>query len=109
MMRVRQAAEIAGFVGTIVMAIAYVPQIVHLARERCSAGVSLPAWLLWLAGSVLICTHAFVVRDVVFLTLQAVNIVAMLSVIVLSRRYANMICASHELAAREAIPSAPRE
>lgn len=102
-----QAFRIAGFVGTLVVAAAYVPQIVHLAREHCSAGVSLPAWLLWLLGSVLIFAHALVVMDAVFIALQAVNILAMLLIIVLSKRYINMVCATHREAMRQAIQAVP--
>jgi lipid-A-disaccharide synthase-like uncharacterized protein len=103
-----QASEIGGFAGTLIMAIAYVPQIVHLARERCSAGVSLPAWLLWLLGSVLIFSHALVVMDVVFITLQTVNILAMFLIIVLCKRYTNMVCTAHRVAIREAVQCASR-
>ncbi|HSS44686.1 MAG TPA: PQ-loop repeat-containing protein [Thermoanaerobaculia bacterium] len=102
-----QAHKIFGFAGTIIVAIAYVPQIVHLARKRCSAGVSLHAWLLWLLGSVLIFAHALVVMDVVFITLQAVNILAMFLIIVLCKRYTNMVCAAHKVALRESAQSAP--
>jgi lipid-A-disaccharide synthase-like uncharacterized protein len=93
-----ETSRIVGLLGTLVVAIAYLPQIVHLARERCSAGVSLDAWMLWLLGSTLIFAHALVVRDVVFVALQAVNILAMVSIIVLCRRYINLVCASHRAA-----------
>ncbi|MGH9786268.1 MAG: PQ-loop domain-containing transporter [Terriglobia bacterium] len=104
-----QASKILGFAGTLIVVIAYVPQIVHLARERCSAGVSLHAWMLWLLGSVLIFSHALVVMDVVFITLQSVNILAISLIIVLCKRYTNMVCATHKTAMREAAQGAPRE
>jgi hypothetical protein len=47
--------------------------------------------------------------DIVFITIQAVNILAMFLIIVLCKRYTNMICAAHKLAAREATQSAPRK
>ena len=88
--------SVLGFIGTILVAIGYLPQIVHLARERCSAGVSVKAWYLWLLSSVLIAGHAFVVFDLVFIVLQVVNILAIVTVIVLAKRYKGMVCRSHQ-------------
>jgi lipid-A-disaccharide synthase-like uncharacterized protein len=100
-----ETSRIVGLVGTLIVAVAYLPQIVHLARERCSAGVSLDAWMLWLLGSALIFSHALVVMDVVFVALQAVNILAMVSIIVLCKRYMNLVCASHRAAMRKVVQS----
>ena len=91
-----EVSNILGFIGTIIVAIGYVPQIVHMAREKCSAGVSISARFLWLLASLLIATHAFVVFDVVFIVLQAVNIMAGVTVIVLAKRYERMFCLSHQ-------------
>jgi uncharacterized protein with PQ loop repeat len=85
-----------GFIGTIIAAIGYLPQIVHLARERCSAGVSVKAWYLWFLSSWLIAGHAFVVFDLVFIVLQLVNILAIATVIVLAKRYEGMFCLRHQ-------------
>ena len=100
-----ESSRIVGLFGTLIVASAYVPQIVHLAKERCSAGVSLHAWTLWLLGSALIFAHALVVMDLVFVALQAVNILAMVTIIVLCRRYINLVCAAHKAALREAVES----
>lgn len=91
-----QVAQVLGFIGTLIVAIGYLPQIVHIAREGCSAGVSVSAWALWLLSSVLIFTHAFVVVDVVFIVLQSVNILAIVAVIILAKRYERMVCRTHE-------------
>jgi uncharacterized protein with PQ loop repeat len=85
-----------GFIGTIIVAIGYLPQIAHMARQRCSAGVSISARFVWLLASLLIATHAFVVFDVVFMVLQVVNILAGVMVIVLAKRYEGMLCLSHQ-------------
>lgn len=77
------------------MAVAYLPQILHLARQHCSAGVSLGAWFLWLLGGVLILSHAIRVADGVFVTLQIVSIVAIVVVLVLGKRYQGMTCPLH--------------
>jgi lipid-A-disaccharide synthase-like uncharacterized protein len=91
-----QVAQILGFIGTLIVAIGYLPQIVHIAREGCSAGVSVNAWYLWLLASVLVFTHAFMVVDVVFVALQTVNIFAIMTIIVLAKRYEHMVCKIHE-------------
>lgn len=90
-----QFSQVAGFVGALIVAIAYLPQILHLARQHCSAGVSLGAWLLWLLGSVLVLSHAIRVADGVFVTLQIVSIVAIVVVLVLCKRYQGMTCPLH--------------
>ncbi len=102
----RQISQILGFLGTVIVAIGYLPQIRHLAKEHCSAGVSMVAWQIWLLSSILIFSHAFEMLDLVFMTLQAVNIVAIILTISLARRYQGMVCAIHRLAAREAVESA---
>ena len=91
-----QVTSVLGFIGTILVAIAYLPQIGHMARERCSAGVSVKAWYLWLLSGLLIATHAFAVLDTVFIALQVVNILAIATVIVLAKRYQGMACQSHQ-------------
>lgn len=87
--------EILGLVGVAINCFAYMPQILHLWIEHCSAGVSVKAWMLWLLASFLISLHAFSVFDIVFVILQSVNIVAISLIIVLSKRYRNMFCRIH--------------
>ncbi len=89
--------QISGMAGTGINAAAYLPQITHLAREHCSAGVSTKAWSLWLLVSALIVSHAFHVFDLVFVTLQTVNIVAIVLILVLARRYRAMACPLHRV------------
>jgi lipid-A-disaccharide synthase-like uncharacterized protein len=96
---VSQGSRIFGFAGTVIAAIGFLPQIRHLAREHCSAGVSVAAWQIWLLSSVLILCHALVVFDVVFVTLQTVNIAAVTLIIFLAKRYEGMSCPFHRLAA----------
>jgi len=52
------ATEIAGFVGAGLAGAAYVPQISHLIRARCSAGISRLAFGVWLLSSLLITARA---------------------------------------------------
>ena len=46
--------ELVGIAGISIGALAYLPQMVHLAREHCSAGISSRAWAMWLASAVLV-------------------------------------------------------
>jgi hypothetical protein len=90
-----RAFEVLGLVGVVINCFAYVPQIVHLTIEHCSAGVSVKAWMLWLLASFLISLHAFNVFDIVFVALQIVNVVAITLIITLSKKYQNMFCETH--------------
>jgi lipid-A-disaccharide synthase-like uncharacterized protein len=101
-----QVSQILGFLGTVTVAIGYLPQIRHLAREHCSAGVSIVAWQIWLLSSFLIFSHAFEMFDLVFITLQTVHIVAIILIISLARRYRGMTCAFHRLLAHQTVGSA---
>jgi uncharacterized protein with PQ loop repeat len=90
--------EILGLVGIAVSVLAYLPQVVHLAREHCSAGVSGRAWGMWLASSVLIGALALHRRDVVFILLQLSTLISAIVIVFLARRYRGMVCAVHALA-----------
>jgi lipid-A-disaccharide synthase-like uncharacterized protein len=96
---VDRTSQLLGFAGALIVALGYVPQITHLARARCSAGVSVRAWVLWLTSTLLVFAHALAVTDVVFIFLQVVNVVAMVTIILLARKYANSTCALHRPAA----------
>jgi uncharacterized protein with PQ loop repeat len=90
--------EILGFGGTLLVAAAYFPQISHLFRQHCSAGISIRAWTIWLVAAVLFFTHAFAISDRVFLTLQVINLAAIFLIIILARKYKERTCHIHELA-----------
>lgn len=88
----------AGFLGVAISLIAYLPQIIHLVRERCSAGISAMAYSMWLLSSALVTFHAVVIRDWVFTVLGSVQIVASLLIWLYGVKYQNMVCASHAAA-----------
>jgi uncharacterized protein with PQ loop repeat len=46
--------EFLGVAGIAISMLAYMPQVVHLAKEHCSAGVSSRAWAMWLVSSLLV-------------------------------------------------------
>jgi lipid-A-disaccharide synthase-like uncharacterized protein len=87
--------EILGMAGIAISVLAYVPQVVHLGREHCSAGVSRRAWAMWLASSVLIGTLALYRRDPVFILLQLSTLTSAAIILYLASKYRGLICAFH--------------
>ena len=77
------------------MIAAYAPQIWHLYREHCSAGISVRANALWIGGSLLFLGHAMIIEDPVFMLVQVVNVLALSSIVVLARRYSGQLCELH--------------
>jgi len=72
-----------------------VPQIVHLIRERRTAGISVLAFSVWCLASLLFLIHASIIGDAVFISLQAVNFVAGGVIVWLSNRYEGEGCPFH--------------
>ena len=75
--------------------LAYLPQVVHLAREHCSAGVSSRAWTMWLLSSVLIGALALHRHDLVFILLQISSLTSAAIILSLAQRYRGMVCDTH--------------
>ena len=87
--------QILGFVGTGLVIVGYVPQIVHLIKQRCTAGISVAAFSLWCAASLLFLIHAAVIRDAVFVGVQTVNLLAGGLIVVFCKRYEGEVCPFH--------------
>ena len=87
--------EILGVTGIAISVAAYVPQVIHLGREHCSAGVSTRAWTMWLTGSLLVCALAVHRQDAVFILLQASSLTSAAVILALARRYRGMVCETH--------------
>jgi len=87
--------ETLGIAGITIAMLAYVPQVVHLGRERCSAGVSRRAWAMWLASSVLVGSLAIHRGDLVFILLQISSMTSAAVILVLAYRYRGMVCDYH--------------
>jgi len=95
--------ETLGIAGIAIAALAYVPQVVHLGREHCSAGVSRRAWAMWLASSVLVGSLAVHRGDFVFILLQISSMTSAAEILLLAFRYRGMVCDYHaQLALRGA-------
>ena len=89
------ATQIGGFVGAGLAGAAYLPQISHLIRARCSAGISRLAFEIWLLASLLITARAIAIHAGVFIVLGAVQILATALITLCSARYKDSPCPLH--------------
>jgi lipid-A-disaccharide synthase-like uncharacterized protein len=87
--------DVIGVIGIAISVAAYVPQMIHLAREHCSAGVSSRAWTMWLLSGLLVGLVALSRGDVVFILLQLSSFTSAAVILLLARRYKGMACATH--------------
>ena len=87
--------QILGLVGTGLVIVGYIPQIVHLMREHCTAGMSITAFSLWCAASLLFLIRAAVIHDAVFVAVQTVNLVAGGLIVGFCKRYEGQVCRFH--------------
>lgn len=89
--------EILGFIGAALVAIAYVPQIMHIITKHCAYGISVKAWLLWLIASFLILPHALTSGNAVFMTLQIINTTSILFILVFAQFHKKKVCKLHRV------------
>jgi hypothetical protein len=89
------ATEIGGFIGAGLAGAAYLPQISHLIRARCSAGISRLAFEVWLLASLLTTARAVAIGAGVFIVLGAIQIVATALIVVCAIRYKDTPCPIH--------------
>jgi hypothetical protein len=104
--------QVAGFAGAGLSGAAYAPQISHLIRARCSAGLSRLAFGAWLLASVLVTARAIAIGAGVFIVLGGIQIAATALILVCAVRYKDTPCPSHlphQPAAKAATDRAPRE
>lgn len=88
--------EIAAFLGIGLAAGAYLPQILHLSRAHCSAGISRAAFSMWFLAALLVTSHAVATDARVFVALGLIQILATAVVLVYATRYASSHCTGHE-------------
>ena len=88
-------SQVLGALATGLVIAGYVPQIVHLIRERCAAGISVLAFSAWCVASLLFLIHAAIIGDAVFISLQAVNFVAGGVIVWFSKKYEGEVCPFH--------------
>lgn len=90
-------SELLGLSGAAISGYAYLPQITHLIRERCSAGLSERAFTLWLIASALITFHAVTIGAPVFVLLGCLQVVSTAVIAYYGRRYRDLVCPSHKI------------
>ena len=88
-------SQMLGVVATGLVIGGYVPQIVHLVKERCTAGISIPAFVLWCLASFLFLIHASMIDDAVFVGVQMVNLVAGGLIVGFCKKYEGEVCPFH--------------
>ena len=87
--------EIAGFAGAGLAGAAYIPQISHLIRAHCSAGISRLAFAAWFLAALLISVRAVAIGAGVFILLGGIQIVATALIMLYAARYKDTPCPSH--------------
>jgi uncharacterized protein with PQ loop repeat len=88
-------SQILGAIGTGLVIGGYLPQVRHLLKEHCSAGLSPVAFALWCSAALLFLTYAVVIHDIVFIAVQCVNLVANGFILMLTRRFEGQLCVLH--------------
>lgn len=79
--------EVMGVIGTILAAIAYVPQITALLRTRSAKDISVRTWQVWFVSAVLIMTNAVRSDDIMFKTLSISNVTFITITLILITTY----------------------
>jgi lipid-A-disaccharide synthase-like uncharacterized protein len=86
--------HILGVIGTGIVLVGYLPQIIHLVRERCAWGISQRSWMLWLLGGCFLLAYSLLKRDIIFSAVQVIQIVAISLTIYYARRSIR-VCPHH--------------
>ena len=84
-----------GFTGIALCVLAYLPQIIHLIKEHCSAGLSPGAYCMWGIAALLLLAYAVVKRDPVFISLQSYHVGASALIFYYALRYKDQLCEEH--------------
>lgn len=95
-MVIADSTNMFGFSGAAIAGYAYFPQITHLIREHCSAGISRQAFGLWLAATLLVLVHAVAIHDAVFVALGVLQVISITLILIFSTRYHSQACPSHQ-------------
>lgn len=86
--------QVVGWIGTILVVIAYYPQIRHLWAEQCAWGISLSTWVIWLFASLFLSIHCIARGELLLTLVQFINIMAIGTTILLVRR-SRKLCPYH--------------
>jgi uncharacterized protein with PQ loop repeat len=84
-----------GFAGIALCILGYLPQVIHLIKERCSAGLSAGAYCTWGISAMLLLAYAISKGDLVFIALQTYNVGATALIYYFCRKYKGNLCELH--------------
>jgi len=84
-----------GSAGILLVLVAFLPQIFHLVKEHCAAGISVWAFSIWWVASLLLLVHAVGINDVVFIVLQCYQFMANAVIVLYAKRYEHVLCEHH--------------
>ncbi len=87
--------EVIGFAGIFLVLVAYIPQVYHLIKEKCSAGISRKAFLIWLISSLLLLIRSFMGDDIIFTILQGINFSATATILITAQKFKDNVCGFH--------------
>lgn len=90
-----EAVNLLGLTGAFIAGAAYVPQIIHLIKERCSAGISRSTFALLLLSSLLLAINAYYIGAAVFVVLGVIEIVSSTIICAYSTKYKAQVCPFH--------------
>ncbi len=76
-----------GIVGNVLLALAYVPQIIKLVKTKKGEDLSLLMWINYLVGDIMLAVYAYYTRDVIFGTLFSLFTVFNIIVLYLTLKY----------------------
>ena|SRR5437762_7601476 len=85
-----------GFGGTLLVLTAYIPQVSHLIKAKCSAGVSRMAFIIWFVSSLMLLVHSFMIKETVSIFLQGINLLATSVILFYAGKYKNRVCDLHK-------------
>ena len=81
-----------GIAVTGLVILAYLPHVIHLTNERCSAGLSVAAYLVWTVAAVLLLIYTISMNDSVFIALQAYQVAGTLLIFYFGNKYKGHFC-----------------
>ena len=87
--------EYLGFAGMMLCILAYLPQIIHLIKEKCSWGLSESAYIIWAIASMFLLSYAIWARDTVFIALQSYQLGSTVLILFFCRKYKGSLCEEH--------------
>ena len=89
--------ELLALIGTLLVAVAYIPQITHLIAKHCAYGISVKAWSMWLVATLLILPHTLTLGDPVFIFLILAHTIAISFIVVFSYFHQGKTCPQHRI------------